>query len=158
MKKLLICLVVAASNGCGDVAWACETEATAKPDSECVVMPRGQARGVWFTLDVANTLRKEHELLPELQLQLKSYAELNQIRDQQVAGLKEADALRKDVSQKLLDTTAALARDAERARQERDKAKDELDAWYRSPFLWTGVGVLATVATVVAVGYASHAF
>lgn len=158
MKKWLICLAVLASNGCGDVAFACETEATAKPDSDCVVVARAGSRGVWFSLATADQLRKNAELLPQLQLQLKSYAELAQIRDQQVAALKDADALRKDVSAKLLRTNEVLARDATRARDERDAAREELGRWYRSPFLWTGVGVVATVGAIFAAGYAAHAF
>lgn len=158
MKKWLVCLAILASNGCGDVAFACETEATATPDSECVVTPRASVRGIWFRLDIADGLRKDHAVLPELQLQLKSYVDLAATREAQLLAIRQADALRVDISDKLQQTNEALARDATRAREERDAVKASFNAWYRSPFLWTGVGVLTTLAIGATIGYATHAF
>ncbi len=147
MKRLLTFFLVVACSLATLPTLACETEATAKPDSDCVVQARAQIRGVWFRLDKAEELRKAYDEIPELRLQINTYDQLIKIRDVQLAGYREASAARKSVSADLQAANTVLSRDAARARKERDEAIASRDAWYRSPFLWTGVGVVLTVAT-----------
>jgi len=126
-------------------AYACETEATARPDSECVVMQRGGIRGVWFRLDVADELRRMKLEFPELRIQTEKQSEVLALRESQVIYLRQAlDAHEKALAE-VKSANEILSRDAARARQERDEAKAELGAWYRSPILWTAIGSGATL-------------
>lgn len=141
---VILSLICAFLYSCGAIA--CETEATATPASDCVVMKRGETRGVWFELKRADELRRGWAELPELRLQIDSYRSLEQIRSAQLEAYREASEARNQVIQDLGTTNEILVRDASRARSERDEALASRDAWYRSPFLWVGVGVVLTVA------------
>ena len=125
-------------------AAACETEVNATPSSECVVMKRGEERGVWFRLDVADELRRFKLEVPELRNQVALLQRQAVLRTAQVEELKLALGLRVEVANELTKINAKLVEDARRAREEGS-------SWTRSPFLWLGVGSLATFG--VGLGY-----
>jgi hypothetical protein len=126
-------------------ARACDTEATAKPDSECVVMARAGVRGVWFQLHIAEQLRTGALELPELRSQLGAYEQALGVRDFQLENLRQAVAAQREASKAALGANEILVRDAQRARSERDEALQSRSAWYRSPVFWFGVGVGTTL-------------
>lgn len=127
-------------------ALACETVETARLDSECVVMPRGELRGVWFRLDKADELRRASLELAETRQQVTWYQKLSDIRDEQTVAYTQALDERRAALQAVQKVNELLVSDARQAREERDKAKAELGKWYRSPFLWVSVGVAVTLA------------
>ena len=114
-------------------------------DADCVVMPHGSQRGVWFRLDKADELRRLNLIIPELRGQVGRYEELMKLRDSQLTDLRGALGAHKRAGELLKTTNATLVKDARRARDERDKAQAALGAWYRSPFLWFGVGTLVSI-------------
>lgn len=140
---------------CHTLAWcspafACETVATAKLDSTCVVMQREGRAGVWFALAEADGLRRASLELPELRLQVGALTERSAIRDYQVTTYKEVIALKDSAlstAEARLETFARAAREAEEGQKE---AEDELGAWYRSPALWAVVGAALVTGVVVA--------
>lgn len=120
----------------------CETEATATPTSTCVVLSRGSARGVWFALPLADTLRQEHLLVPELQLQVDRLTQLSDIQTSRATAYREAADLRLQAANVLdRQLTASLGREA--------RAREELGAWYREPAFWFAVGVAVALAVVL---------
>lgn len=121
-------------------ARACDTLETATLESTCVVSALGGRSGVWFDLETANALRKAHLLVPELQLQVKNYAAIEVSRAKEVSLLREAVALRGGATETLKGVIAGHAKEAREARSDAARAREELNAWYRSPWLWGVTG------------------
>ena len=135
----------------------CYTIEKAPLDADCVIMPFGSTRGVWFRLSKAEELRKLTLIVPELKLQIGEYEKTLALRDSQVSDLRGALDAQKKAGDLLKKSNAVLVRDANRAKREREEAEAALNAWYRSPFLWTGVGaLLAILVGGVAIGVASE--
>ena len=140
--KWLACLAILACSW-PSTAHACDTVATATPESSCVVLQREGVPGVWFSLGEADRLRKAHLELPELRLQIDKYEGLRDVQDYRIKAYVEVIAL-KDASLK-----SAVGNMDAFARRTR-KAEEALDAWYRSPILWTGIGAGLVTGLVLA--------
>jgi len=139
---ILVCSLIALSANA-----ECKTVAEARLDDDCVVMQFGEQSGVWFRLDKAEMLRKAWTELPELRLQASKYGVLLQQRDAQLSLYREAAREYKGVIRDLKEVNKYLVTETREAREERNKARAALNAWYRSPFLWFGSGVVVTVIT-----------
>jgi hypothetical protein len=141
MTRLLIGSLVAAYSLVTSPAWPCDTEATATPNSTCVITAREGRRGAWFDLQTADQLRREHEQVPIVVTMLEQYRSLVAVRESQIRSLEAANAERTAASN-------AATKAVQEARQE------ALDAstWYRSPLVWGLVGVVlgGTVVAIIA--------
>jgi outer membrane murein-binding lipoprotein Lpp len=135
-------------------ARACETTTTARPDSTCVVLDRQGAKGVWFQLALADELRTSHQLIPELRLQLEKYSEADRKQTDEVAALRGALTLRQLATDQLKAEVDAATKEARAAQDDATAARQELDRWWRSPFLWLSVGALA--GALVGIAIANH--
>ncbi len=148
MKSVLISLLILATAFAPSAAAACDTEATAGPDSECVVTRRGAVQGVWFELGVANQLRLDSEAVEELHLQLDLYEVLEAEREEQVGILRAAA----DAS---AEATSICETAWEGEVQQRERREARSGQWFRSPIVWFAGGVVlgfagATVGIVAA--------
>lgn len=129
-------------------AAACDTVQTATLQSTCVVMPVQGRPGVWFDLSTADELRRLKLEVPELRLQVENYAAIEKRREAQVASLMEANILRREAADMLKVSIDFAVKDARESRQEAADAREELGAWYRSPWMWGAAGaVLGGVVT-----------
>lgn len=151
MMKSLICLVAAVCSVfvSPSVARACDTLATATLESDCVVMDRAGRKGVWFSLDTADKLRKLKLEVPELRLQILNYEKTLEIKNFQISSYLETIALKDSVIQTSKASMDTFARQARLAQEGERLALNELHAWYRSPALWAAVG--ATVVTGIVI-------
>lgn len=123
-------------------ALACDTVQTATLESTCVVMAIQGRPGVWFDLTTADTLRRAKLEAPELRLQVEKFSLVEKKREAQVHALMEATALRREAADMLKASIDASVKDAREARQEAAEAHEELNAWYRSPWLWGVTGAV----------------
>ena len=140
---MLTCSALLASEARAD----CVTEAEATPASTCVVMARGEVRGVWFNLSEADGLRRLRLEVPELRLQITSLERAGLLQAERVTLYREASQLRRSaLEQSTVQLEASLGRE--------HQLRGELNAWYRAPALWFAVGVVVTVAATVALAYA----
>jgi len=131
-------------------ALACDTVDTATLKSTCVVMPVQGRPGVWFDLATADELRRLKLEVPELRLQVEKFSLIETRREAQVQALLEAGSLRREAAEMLKASIDASVKDAREARQEAADAREELAAWYRSPWLWGVTGaVLGGTLTAV---------
>lgn len=122
-------------------AFGCDTVETSTLKSTCVVMEREGHRGVWFSLDRAQVLRAGSLELPQLRLQIETYERLEGKRAGQVTQLTAANTERKAAMAFLQSTIVAHVADTRRAREDAARAREELDRWYRSPWVWFGAGI-----------------
>lgn len=152
MKFTFSLIIILAMLAAAAPARACEPAAQAGPESDCVVLQFQNRTGVWFSLKKADALRKSWQEMPQLRLQLDKYTKLEAIREVQLSEYKQALAERKQVQKSLLQTNALLVRDARLAHEDAAAAH----AWYRSPFLWAGVGVVVTAAVGATLVVAIH--
>lgn len=148
LATLVFSFIVTALNW-PSVAFACETLETAKLDSECVVMTRDGQRGVWFRLSAADKIRKMKLELPELRLQIEKYELAEEERQSEVRELKMAIELQKSSLMALESTIENHAKEAREAEERAKAAEDELDKWYRSPWLWGAVGIAVGVGSTL---------
>jgi hypothetical protein len=122
----------------------CFDAESAPVGADCVVMDRDETRGVWFALPLASSLRISHLKVPELEKQIAKLEEAEMAqRDQVALYVRAAEEQKKIVS--VIDGQNQLL--TSRAH----RAEEELDAWYRSPWLWFGAGVALTITTGVVV-------
>lgn len=141
---LVVVLTILATFVLPSVAMACETADDAKPDSECVVMEREGVRGVWFNLPAATEIARLKESVPVLQEQIEKLEEIGVIRGDQAVLYARAAAGMAETLKEERTATAVIVKAKRRALKERDAAREELGAWYRSPWLWFGAGVAVT--------------
>lgn len=131
-------------------AAACDTVENAGLDSTCVVMPFQGRQGVWFDVSTADELRRLRLQVPELQLQLEDFNQIELIRESQLDSMRQAVSLQQGANELLKKTVMANVRDAREAREDAAEAREELNAWYRSPWLWSVAGaVLGGTVTVL---------
>lgn len=124
-------------------ARACETVASARPDSSCVVLDRQGVKGVWFQLALADELRTSHQMIPELRLQLEKYSEMDLKRADEVEALRGALTLRQLVNDQLNAEVERMAKETREAQEQAAAATEALGRWWRSPIVWLTVGALA---------------
>jgi len=117
IKTLLICGLTLASKP----VYSCETVATARLDSQCVVMSVGPSRGVWFRDDAWATLHAAWLELPQVRERASAAETLATVEETQsklyrAAYITESDALEHqkaatDLTQSELDkANAALVK------------------------------------------------
>ncbi len=109
--------------------WACDTTPTL--DSTCVVMQVRGKSGVWFDLPTARHLKESDQLRPILESQVGDLEKANAARRAEAEDLARANAERQ-VAQARLESSL---------RASQDQAA-QATAWYRSPYLWLGLGVV----------------
>jgi hypothetical protein len=134
-------------------ARACETATSARPDSECVVLDRQGAKGVWFQLALANQLRTSHQLVSELRLQAEKYSELDKKRTEEVEALRGALTLRQVAGEQLKAELELQTKEARAATEEAIAAREDLDRWWRSPIVWLAVGALGGALAGIAIAH-----
>lgn len=134
-RSLLNCSIVAA----GSLLWAhmataeCVPEDEATPSSDCVITSRSGQSGVWITRSRADDASREHEAYAVVQRMLKQYADVTALQATQIQAYKQADA---DMVASMQACTSAV----EQAKNDAAAERAARDAWYRSPWLWAGVG------------------
>lgn len=122
----------------------CAPEAEAVPTTTCVVARQNNVRRVCLVPANASLLQREHLDLPLLREALR-------LRAEQTVELQAAN---KDHQIQAAQLQAALTSEQARtvaAQADADRARAALDAWFRSPVLWVGVGAVLGGALVVAV-------
>ena len=90
MRTVLVLVLVSMMLGLSCDVFACDTQAKATAESTCVVLPFQVRRGVWFELQMADTLRYEHELVPALQEQISIYRDITKLQGEQIGELTKA--------------------------------------------------------------------
>lgn len=127
----------------------CVTLEKATLKDTCVVMPRGDVRGVWFELTEADGMRRLKLEIPQLRFQIEKLEAQVAIEKRRAEMFKEAADLRAqalEASEKLVDRTLETSA----------KVQDNANAWYRSPVLWFAVGVVVTSAAVIGIAKAGE--
>jgi hypothetical protein len=132
-------------------ARACDEAAKARPDSSCVVLDRQGVKGVWFRLDEANELRNAVRLIPELNLQIQKYSDLDKKHSDEVEALRGALTLRQLANDELKAEVAKAVQTAREAQDEAAAAREDLGRWWRSPIVWLSVGALAGALVGIAI-------
>lgn len=110
-----------------------EAQEPSSPRSELVV--RDGVTGMWFPMDTARRMLADLQELPVRQRMVTLLEEELELRDTQVLRLREVATLELEAARVASDALEAAVRQTREARQ-------ELDAWYRSPVLWAVVGVV----------------
>ena len=153
MRKLLAFSLILACSASARPALGCETFDARTSESTCVVMPLDERKGVWFDLETADGLRKLKLEVPELRALVKDYERSRKLYKFQAERYREAWALSSGVVSDLHASQLLHVRAAREAREERDAARAETGAWYRSPILWAGAGVTVTLGVGALVAY-----
>ena len=153
MKKWLACLLTLACSTSATPAWGCDVYSSRTPDSTCVVMELDERSGVWFDLETADGLRKLKLEYPELKKLLKDYKRSESLGKFQAERYREAWTLTRGVVADLQKSQRLYVRQAREAREARNAAIQERNVWYRSPVLWTGVGMTFTLGVGALVVY-----
>lgn len=106
--------------------------------------------GIWFRADVARAMLADLEELPLLRTRVQLLEGRLEIRDDQITRLRSVIELSVAAEERAV---SAL----EQAVSARRAAEDALDAWYRSPALWTAVGIVVAAGLVALTAYALSA-
>lgn len=134
-------------------ARACDTGATAGPESSCVVLARQGVNGVWFRLAEADELRKTARLVPELNLQIQKFSQMETAYGREVEALRGALDAQKASNAKLTAAVAASEREASAARADAVQAREELGRWWRQPLIWLAIGAAAGALAGIAIAH-----
>lgn len=134
----------------------CYTIDKAPLDAECVVMTHGSVQGVWLRLDKADELRKLKLESAELELRLDKQDKLIATLEDQSQLLHRAVDTQGLVVTDLKKENELLVRQKNDAVADARDARASADAWYRSPWLWFGVGVFVTGAATTTIVMAVH--
>jgi TolA-binding protein len=146
MKRSLLAFVLLACSAWAAPASAqgdCVTEATATPASDCVIATRAGVRGVWFQLQLADQLRREHLEVPELRLQVERFTQLEAVLTARMDQYREAAVLRREAAE-------GLERQLVESMEREAAARAEADAWWRQPALWFAAGAVVAVVVILA--------
>ena len=108
-----------------------------------VVLVHEGETGIWLGLTAHQGILADLKELRIRRTEVELLAQKAAIRDAQLTDLRLAEAL----ASKAQETSAKALSAAVRGKREAEEARD---AWHRSPMLWTGVGVVLTLATVFA--------
>lgn len=95
---------------------------------------------VCFTEADAQALLQIRIDFPKLELKVKNLAELVTVKEQEIVTMTRMLKIRDEQIVSMTEETVAL-----------QKQLESLNAWYRSPYLWVGVGLVVGVTTVVLV-------
>lgn len=97
---------------------------------------------VCFTPNDAQALLQYRIDIPNLKLDIEKYKELVKLKDLQLETLTNANTILLDTKQFLITENVRLQREL-----------DNRNAWYKSPYLWFCVGLVAGVTTTIVVMY-----
>lgn len=128
----------------------CRTADTAKPNASCVVVKHEGRKGVWFQLTTADSLRRSHLLVEELQVQLKDYSRLDASRTAEVEALRGALTAQKAATAKAKEAAELSAQEARAAEESALAAQRSLDKWWRTPWVWLSIGALSGALAAIA--------
>ncbi len=129
----------------------CQAHAQAEPITECAPEHVGVRRatirheeqlGVWFALPVARCVLEVLATVESTSSRLHLLERRLELRDGQVETLRRA----LDLSVQAEDAAVGALEAAEAGRR---RAEERTGAWWRSPYLWTGVGLVVGVGAVV---------
>ncbi len=150
MKVMMILLAFLLPLGSKQCAAAeCVTEVAATSDSSCVVLTRDGVRGVWFSLEEAESIREMKLIMPELTLQLSSFERIAVINEKRIEGYQEITYEQQKMIELLqMQLNTATEREAH--------LRENTKAWYRSPALWLSVGVIVSTAAYVAITFGAN--
>ena len=140
MKLLIACLLVSLLTP--TQSWAQPTAAAEAPSA---ALEHNGVKGRWFSMPSARKLLKAYKLLPVREQELKASRDLLDLQKVRTT-LLEANL--KD-SQKIVILWKETA--AEQA-----KAAQQKDSFWKSPYLWVGVGFVLGAGTAIAATYASR--
>lgn len=132
-------------------ARACDTEASAGPESSCVALKFKGVSGVWFRLAESQELLKSMRLVPELSLQIQKYSDMETANTAQVTALRGALDAEKAANAKLTAEVESSQREASAAQADATQVREELSRWWRSPFIWLAVGAAAGALAGIAI-------
>jgi hypothetical protein len=151
MKRLLATLLTFCALSVANQARAedCPTESKATPASTCVVMRRGEVRGIFLSLPTFTTVKQAALDGQDAKVENAKLQEALRLRDNQVLLQQQAIAEQKAANQKLDEALSGQTTQTEKVAKERDEAIAQRDSPWRSPILWTGVGVGATILTII---------
>lgn len=128
----------------------CVKDAKATPEDTCVLVNRGDVRGMWFELQTANALRQDKLEVGQLRLQVDVLQHQAAIREFQLEHYKQALDVQTRALQSAKTGYEQAVKMAMIEEQNARSLQRELDAWYREPSLWAAVGAAAVGALVVA--------
>jgi hypothetical protein len=142
MKRFLATCLICLGVFTARAAWAddCPVESKATPASQCVVMRRGEVRGVWLVLPVVTQLRQNSFDLDDEKAKNGKLQEALALRDEQVELQRKAIEEQKAASVKLDTALSAEVAAATQKETERAAAVAKSSSLVRSPWLWASVG------------------
>jgi hypothetical protein len=106
--------------------------------------------GIWFRADVAREMLADLSELPLVRTRVQLLEGRLEIRDDQITSLRSVIELSQAAEERAVNAL-------DEAVQARRAAEDARDAWYRSPVLWTSVGMIIAGALVALTAYALSA-
>jgi len=106
--------------------------------------------GIWFRADVAREMLADLTELPLVRTRVQLLEGRLEIRDDQISSLRSVVELSQAAEERAVNAL-------DEAVQARRAAEDARDAWYRSPILWTSVGMIIAGALVALTAYALSA-
>lgn len=124
---------------------ACDTASDATPDSDCVVMERSGVKGVWLNLERADEYRKLRLAEPELKLQIDLAGRRQTILEWQIEQYSEVLSLDEANLAAVKESLETMAQTTAAAKVAENKAREELNVWYRNPAIWAAFGALVVV-------------
>ena len=138
LKSVAFSLAAAGSLATLTARADCVPVSQATPDSSCVVLARDGQRGVWLSLSEADRRSLETEALAAVRVALEKQRTLTSLRE------SEAKLWQRAATERKAQADAAGA-EATAARSDAAKAQAALEAsgaWYRSPWVWLGAGLV----------------
>lgn len=109
------------------------------------------AKGTWFPSDMTRKMLAKIEQLKALDVTIAEQDALITTRDEQLVVKDQRIVQVKEALQLSIQAEARMAAVVLAAVRGQRQAEDDLDAWYRSPGLWAGIGVLGVVILEVGV-------
>jgi len=94
--------------------------------------------GVWLPKIMADSILSDVQLLPKLSRKIDNLESLLVLRSERLQNIKLGFELAEQRNRELTETLA----DTE---YQLEEAEAKLNAWYRNPFVWLGVGLLVGV-------------
>lgn len=102
--------------------------------------------GYWFHKDVGKCMLQRLAILPRLGERLELFEERRTKANDLIHLQKETVRLANEARQEAENALGAAIR-------EKRRAEEDLNHWTRSPWLWTGVGVVLTVGIMIGTSY-----
>lgn len=143
MRKLVAFSLAAAGSLVAFTARAdCVPSSQATPDSSCVVLARDGQRGVWLSLPEADRRSQETEALATVRAALEKQRVLTNLRVTEAELWQQAATERKAQADAAGIEAKAARLDAVQAQHDLEAERASAGAWYRSPWVWLGAGLV----------------